>query len=238
MSKNSYIFLNSQDGVGTNYDINFNLNISPVQNNIQNIALVNCSFNNAVYPINNFNRTFVIVEQGPTTLTMTIPTNTYTGTEMATQLQTLLNAATVAPYVYTVSYNSQSKKLTISSTGTFYISSLGTCLDELGMIASGTTLVATKTSDYPVSLAGSKFVDIISSISSTNLSSNGYSNILCRIPLASSFGGLIIWESFDVSAGIHIQGEVSNIQLRLIDDKGRPFMLPQNSYSSFTFRLD
>lgn len=232
MSKNSYIFLNTDNGIGLNYDSNFNLNLSKSDFMANSISLMNVCFNNSVYPFSSFNNTLTILEAA-NTLNLTITPNNYTGNEMAAHLQTLLNAATLAAFVYTVSYNTQSKKLTISSTGTFTITG-GSSLNELGFVIYSSP-VSLYNGNFPVNLAGSKYIDVISSLSTNNISSNKYSNVLARIPLDGSFGSIISWENEE--SYIDLMSDISNITLRLFDESGRPYRLPNNVSVSYTFKL-
>lgn len=234
--KSSYIFLNSDDADGSSYDADFNLNFNTADHTATGISLISCCFNNSVYPFqggNNNNLT--VVENVASTLSITITPNNYSGTELASFLQSALNTASVAPYVYTVSYSNQSKKLTFSSTNTFYISSASTCLNELGCVA-GSSLVSSVVGSYPVNLAGTKYVDIISSLSTNNNSSNNYTNILARIPLDSSFGSVIVWENPQATP-INLYSGVQHINLRVFDEWGREFLLPNNVSIAYTFAL-
>lgn len=237
----SYIFLNTDDSLNPNtpYDSSFNLNSKINDLSSTKMALSTVQFSNTVYPINSFYNTFVCQENNALgTMTLTLAPNNYTGTQIASYLQTVMNAGTTQATVYTVSYNSQSKFLTFSGTNNFKILATSTCLRELGISSRGmSSPQITFICDYPVELSGSRYIDVISNLSSKSVSSNNYTNILVRIPLAVSFGEVVIYQSSAESSFTVFNQDLCAIDLRLIDDRNNQFILPANSPISYTFRM-
>lgn len=223
-------------------DCQFELNFNTA-NDLTNytMSIESVSFPNAVYPINSNSNKIYWKEDGGATITSTLVTNNYTGTEITAQLQTQLNADTGLARTYTVSYDSQSKKITITCDGGVpdtieFETGDNDAYDELGFnvpTSAQTILVA----DYPVRLDGSQYVDVVSSIGNLNYSSNGRTNILARIPILSGFGSVVYYENDSDDLLDLVQNDMTNLEIRLLDDKGYLFDLPANSNVSYVLKL-
>lgn len=223
-------------------DTQFELNFAAA-NDLTNyvLSMESVSFPNAVYPINSNNNKIYWKEDGGGTITSTLTENNYTGSEMATELQTQLNADTGLARTYTVAYDSQSKKLTITVDSGIpdtiqFVNGDNNAYDELGYNAP-TSAATVLTADYPVRLDGTQYVDVVSTIGNLNYSSNGRTNILARVPVLSSFGSVIFYENDSDDLLDLVQYDMANIEVRLLDDKGNLWNLPANSNVSYVLKL-
>lgn len=129
-----------------------------------------------------------------------VPSNNYTGTTLATQLQTLINIAT-NPIVYSVTFDNTTQKFTFTSTENFSIDF--TVADNmhvlLGFSEIITPLAVTVTSDLVAGFTINKYIYICSSL--INGIDNGYipfginsptnKHILFALPITGCFGSLI-----------------------------------------------
>lgn len=206
------------------------------------ISLEFMSFQNLVYPINRYYNTIVVEEDdGSETFTITLPERLYTATELATQLQTLLNAGTLSSYTYTVSYTSNRGKLSISlAAGNFRFTQATTCLYQLGLPATGMTSFQGPSAyefNYPVRLDGTAHVDVISSLPLRNISTDGKSNILTRIYLNVPFGNLVKFQATNPIKYYLNSESLNTINFSLFDDQGNPWLLPENSQVDYMFNL-
>jgi hypothetical protein len=234
----SMLFLNTKHCTNPSIPYNATWYITDVRLNLltkYSISLQTIEFNNAVYPFNAYNNK-IYFDEGAGTLTATITPSSYTGSTLATELTTQLTAIGAT---YTVSYNSVTKKFTISITaGTFkFVSGNNNCYDELGINVNTQTFLATQSSDYPVSLSGTNYVDVISNFSHLNYASSGYGSLLCRVPVNVAFGGIVYYEPSTDDSVEDFGGNLDNLSLSLRDDKGNPFELPSNASVSYTFKV-
>lgn len=217
----------------------FNLNMLLNTYNHTHVQLADASFANLVYPINSSNQTLVVEENGASsTITLTITSQDYTGDEFATELQSILNAGTAEGTTYTVSFDSQTKKITISTDGNdFRITSASTCLFEIGLYTEMSSASTNFTMPYTVRLDGTEYVDIVSNLKVNNINASGRSTTLARVYLDSSYGSLVFWENETNDNLPFFGSDFSAIEMRLIDSKGNLYALPPNAPVSYTLKL-
>lgn len=227
----------------TNYEPEWTLDIGKSLNGHYTIGFDGCVIPNLVYPVNSSNNTFVFAEGGGSNITSTLTAQNYTGTQLASELQTVMNND--GGLVYTVSYDSQTGKLTISpSSSTVQFKTTNTSFTAgfvLGFDTSSDTADASSiTSDYPVRLDGSMYIDIeLFGASTMSISSKNTSTPFVRIPLTSSFGSIITYDNQDISENLMSidANNLSNLRLRIRSDTGSNWLLPDNAYCSFVFNL-
>jgi hypothetical protein len=213
---------------------NFNL-YNLFNGNVDNfiVSVDEFCITNTYYPINdNYNK--IVFNEGAADLTATLTNGGYSGSEIAFELQTQLNA--VGGDTYSVTYSNITKKITISSSGTFKILSSGSANDKLGF-QSYSTLVASYTGDNPVNLLNSLYVDVISSMGNYNSSSSSRNNILCRIHLNQPFGSIVSFNNFTNDYLISNDESIDNIEFRLIDDNNNPYIMAPNSNWSLILKF-
>ena len=239
-----HLFLDTQDKNSgtTNYTPTWRLDTGKSFSGHYSIGLKSCIIPNLVYPINSTNNTLVFAEGGGSNIVSTLTSQNYTGSQLATELQLVLN--TDGSLVYTVVYDAQTGKLTISvssSTVQFKTSNASfTSAYVLGFSTSADTAdAASITSDYAIRLDGSMYIDIEMNCSTRSLSSKNTSSPFVRIPLTSSFGSIVSYENNDIADNLMTidATQMNNLQLRLRDDSGVNWVLPDNAYCSFVFNL-
>lgn len=244
MSSTQLLFLDSDHANhigGTPSDLIFNLNFN-VANDMSGYALAvqSVSIPNMVYPINSKNNKIYWKEDGGATITSTLTENNYSGTQVATELQTQLNADTGIARVYAVSYDTQSKKLTID-TGILpntiqFVSGDNDAYIELGFEGDSSALNQYEGA-YPVYLAGSQYIDIQADITTNNYSSNGKTNILERIPLNFNFGSIITYQNTTDDYIDLNEDSINTLEVRILNDKGNLWELPANAQVSLVCKL-
>jgi len=239
MNKQSrHLYLDTIDSISpsTPYDTSFYLEEPDNYSGYHSIALQSIVFSNSVYPFTSRNNKLIFQEDGINLdIIATITPGVYNSTEFETELKTRLDAA--GSNTYTVSYNSNTLKLSISTNGTsLKIRESSTCLYELGFSESDTLFNSTLTGDYPLRLDGSQYVKIVSSFYTENISSDNQRVMAC-IPLISSVGSLLYYAPEELTFHRLPEDALQNISLRLRDDKNRPFELPSNCSVQYTFIL-
>lgn len=238
----SLLFLSTRDGQ-TNLNYNNFWTISlPRMNHMRGfrLALQNVEFVNAVYPINSNNQNVYFSESGGATKTAVLTPNGYTGAQMATELKTQLESANGTAITYTVTYDSQSKKFTITpSAGTIaFIDGVLNAYEELGFDSSNlAATAASQTSDFPVNLAGSRYVDVITNFAGHNHSVSTTSNVLVRVPLGVAFGEIVFYEPHTDDALFVNATQLNEVHVQLRDEKGYMYELPTNAHLSLTLKV-
>ena len=236
------LFLSTRDSTSTStwfprWNItNFLLNH---QKDDFSLSLDSVSIPNMVYPINQYNATIYFSEDSGATITSVLPYNNYTGTQFAAALATLLNAD--GTFTYTITYDNQSKKLTIGVVG-------GTCTfipgsnqpyQEMGLGSEELNVAFTSlTPLFPINLSGTQYVDIISSAMTHSYSSTHTANVLVRIPMNAPFGNIVFFNNqIPHDVVIHSGHALNSIQLEIRDDKGNAFENPSTAHTSFYFTI-
>ena len=197
------------------------------------LTLVGATFANAVYPVNSNNNVIVFQEDSvAVSFTATLTAGIYTGSSLATELKTALDASVGSANTYTVTFSSATLKLSISTSGTNMKFISGSGLRIIGFEALG--FIVAPVASFPVRLDGTQFVDLVSSIDSSNISTSGR-NILARIPISVSAGSLVVYEN-PLDVGISFEPKnISSIEIRLSDDMGNLWSLPANCPVNYTF---
>lgn len=223
-------------------DIIYNLNFN-TGNNMEGyaISLQSVMLPNLVYPINKNNQNIYFKEDGGATISFALDENNYTGTQIATELQSKLNANTGLGRVYAVSYSTQTRKLTTTETGGLpntiqYVDGSKNAYVELG-INSSKGAATIYTHSYPVDLSGTEYVDLQTDITTSNYSSNGKTNILERVPMSVSFGEIMTYQNTTDDYIRLNEDSISSLEIRLLDDKGNLWDLPGNAQVAFVFKL-
>lgn len=231
-----YIHLNTRDREsGTNQNATFSVRRGSLPEAFR-ATLESIQFPHQMYPFStDRENTFLeVIESGtPKTVVFDVNRN-YTGTSLATELTTAMNAAMTG--TVTVTYDTETKKLTFVSTATFSFSAASTSLNELG--SPSTTVTATShESRFPVDLSGTKYVDVVSTMGGhRNVCTTGPYGVLARMPALASFGEVVLYEPpqrHEVQCMLH--GETLTIQLR--DDRGRLVQLGDNGYVGYSFQI-
>lgn len=160
--------------------------------------------------ITSINNQFSLIEYpGPVSYGETIPSGRYTASTLASELQTILNNTPNKLNTYTVSYDTNSMKFTISATGNFQLdftgsNSIGTALGFGPVLTpEGTSIqstgVAVLQSDNEIFITSSLVSGIDNGIvpwftesTTTNYPDYG---ILASVPINTCWGGVINYQT-------------------------------------------
>ena len=113
--KRGFIFVDSSDRQSGNSG-NFRVSFNPTIRNIQSLRLESATIPYSWYDVVE-NVSFLLVEEsaGGGTFQVTVPTQHYSPSDLATALSTAMTTASLNGYVYNVSYNANSGKYLIAS---------------------------------------------------------------------------------------------------------------------------
>jgi hypothetical protein len=238
-STHFFIFIDSRNKItGTNSNFNLSMNDHNVEPGINvAVSLDECTFYNMQYPINSTNNSIVFQENDTASdITATLTPGNYTGSEIATEIQTQFNS--VGANTYSVSYNENTGKLTIAGL---------TLPDDVKLISineiygfnAGSSFAASIVGDNQVSLAGFEYVDLLlPSLLSNNITTNNNTNgIIKRIPLDLPWGSLITYKQQESDQSVIINKEyLNNLTCRLRNPNATDFDLPDNAYLSIVLK--
>lgn len=234
------VFLNSKEksfGTTSDFEINLNLN-NVIQNNGFQISVSNFTMPLLEYGISSKNNLLVFQENGSATDKLAIiDPGSYDSSSFMTALTLALEAA--GSNTYSVTYNSNSKKITIDASPSTFKLINSSMLDAIGF-EQMTSFSTAASSTNPINISGTTFIDIY-----TNLITNNYTPgnkqqgaLLCRAPVNVSFGGLIEYNDYNSHYFDVLNDEsISNLNIALYDDKGQLLELPDNCYCSLTLVL-
>ena len=230
------IYLNTRDKAAgsTNYDCVWYLESDRLSSmHGFDLRVLTIQLPNAVFPLNKYQDSIKWSEVNGVnpTFTASITHKHYTGTQFAAALQILMNTTSAGNNIYTITYDAQTLGLTISGQFTWkFISTSNDMYQEMGFTTEGMGFLNNQTSNYPINLSGTHYVDVHSNIAAHCVSSSTTGSLLTRIPLTSSFGTLIT-ASPEIDRAIHMNEstmQVFRIQFR--DDKGHPWEIPANQH--------
>lgn len=161
------IFINSKDrisGTSSNFLVNMNISIEYADY----LQLLNVRIPNTFYNVNSYNNQITFIDNLSVTHTITIPNGSYNINNLLTAIQTALNAASAL--VFTLTYNSTTFKLTISTTDNFQLL-FGSGLNQLNYLLGFSSIdlngANSYTSDLCVSLSFNYIVIKIDEIGRT-----------------------------------------------------------------------
>lgn len=172
------------------------------------------------------NRTFTITQSAVTT-SFTIPSGNYSGTSLASTIQTLINTVYSN---FTVAFNSHNNTLTFSHTTTeFTFVSSGSASAILGFTSDVSSSSLTLNSQQSINVVGNTSIIIKSNAIGSNtlypaIQSSLYTNKIIEIPLSGSQNSVLFYEPYkNNSISFYFDGGISlsSIDFRLIDDNGR-----------------
>ena len=211
------------------------------------LSLQNIEFPNTVYPINATNQSITVEEvTGLLSFPVIIPSQNYSAPELKTTLISILNTASASfgnTLTYTVTYDTQTKKFTIGSSGSgfrFVAINLD-AYQELGFDEGGlsfSTAGTTHTGDWPVHLAGTNFIDVVTNFSTFNHSVGTTSSVMVRVPINVPFGNLVFYEPSTDDDMFITSSQLNEVYMQLRDDKGYLWPLPNNAHVSLTLKIE
>ncbi len=229
------------------HDVSFTLPQLSTANLLRyNVTLDSCIFTNVAYPISSDRGNNIVYFQENsdtgTTYEATIISDTYTGTEFATHLSSIMTAASGLGYTYTVSYDSSTKKLTFSEAANsafLIVDGDSTAHREIGwdIVLQTAFVTASTVGAQPLNLAGSLYVDVYSSLSTNNISTSSTGSLLTRIPLTAAFGEIQFHTDFIGVALTLNDDSMAVARFYLRDDRNKAYVLPSHFPVSYTVRL-
>ena len=188
-----------------------------------------------------------------TLTTVSIPAGNYTGTTLATAMQTALQTVDNNFAVTSLGDASSSLQLTVPNTHTFLpfvltpkrqpsdrfsvTERLLLCLGWLEW--TNITVSGVNTAPEPVSLDGTAFVDVEVNCDLQTYHTSGYiSNVLQRVPLLQPYRAINYYETRDLDDGQFLHAsQLSRLRIRLIDSFGDVYLLPPHVNVSIVFKL-
>lgn len=238
----TYIYLNSVDAVDSfnPADSRFAINFFNYGDAKTIVGLEQTIIPLVVPPVSSSNNVLILEEDnGAHTNTITLDQQGFSGNELAIDLKSRMDSVSGAGNTFSVTYNSNTKKLTIISSGTNwrFQPTGSTGLKVVGFTDQNEAYSVTHVSDSVVRLDGSTYYDLYSSFASRNISSNGRTNILARIPITASFGAVQTYEPAQAYTIPISNRDIDQVSLFLVDDEGNRVIFPQNAHISYVFKL-
>lgn len=236
------LYLNSKDAVNSGGVYRWEV-YDPYLNQFNNyeVGLVRCTIPNLVYPINSNNNKIYLQENGGATLTFTVPSKNYTGTQLATQLQSTFNAAPGTLGTYTVTFDTQRQVLVIAVGGGANIqlvSGTNNLYREMGFYTIPSAFNATLTSDYPIQIGGSNYIQVIANFAtSASVASSLIQGVASVIPLTQGFGEIVFFDPQTPNRYVTTEGYLSSIQVYFKDESNNYWIPPPTVYFEMTFQI-
>lgn len=206
------------------------------------VDVINVSLDNGVYPIHEFARFVYVSESGGATIPVSLTENNYTATQLATELQLQLVASLVQ--TYTVTYDTQSQRLTIVSNLPFQFQIVTTntgatfdIYDEIGWDRNSLPATATQVGIGPVKLTGTDNVNIITNLGGQYITTSGKQRMLITIPMNVPFGSTVFFSPPDPIRVMVPSVHINNMAVQLWNDKDQLWELPNNMNYTITLQV-
>lgn len=234
---------NRRDG-GSNEKPLFNISRHPIlfsleENKQYYLALHKVIIPKSYYEIDSNYNTFIVDEEGGSSVSVTIENGNYTIDELISEIESELDSNTTNSNDYTLSYDAIRNKITISFTGTstdITINSIadGSTINQvLGLGIPDTDNVTGDDNSINILAAASyeglfavnevtkPYLEILSNISTDNYYDN--TNILnmgCVVPVDDERNGLIVYDNANDEGGKINKHTINRVELQLIDPYG------------------
>lgn len=237
MSTSFDLNLDSEDSISSNpANVQWFLGLGSALHNktAMAISVESFVFPNLEYSINNKNNLIVFQENNTATdINSTLTPGFYDGPALATELQTQLNAD--GANTYTVTYLDASGKLTVTVTSGTNVKFMN--YSKVTGFLPG-AFAASVAGNYPIRLEGSQNINITTNLSSTTYSSKGIKNIIKQIPLFARPQEILYYQNSNDADNVIVSGgDLNNLEIRLLDDNGFLFELPDNCHWSISLRV-
>lgn len=120
--KEEYLLIDSRDRNQTDYENpnNYQIDLTEEYKDILSVSLISSNIPKSQYLINSSNNKLNFIDSNLVEYEIQIPIGNYTINELTTQIQTSMNA-TASTDVYTVTEDTKTNKITISTTGIFQL---------------------------------------------------------------------------------------------------------------------
>lgn len=200
------------------------------------IIVQSVSIPNAVYPINANNNQIVFTDSGGTSTITMLPQH-YTYSQFQTQLETNLNADATLAQTYTVSYDTQLRKFSISATGNFVIDEGNGLAFLIGYTQHlPTSSTSPHAAEAIARLDGSAYVNVLCPQVIHSYSAKEVSRILAHVPLPQF--GVTSTMTYGAQFPVRLShSALSSLKIQLRDEFNRPWVLPKNSHISISLRI-
>ena len=204
--------------------------------NLRAYKLKNLTIPLTVYNIDSRNNKLLVKEDGNSAVIVTLEPQNYTISQLQTQLKTKLD--TISSKVYTITYDTQLSKISISvNNGTFtFLQTNDNCYYELGIRALNIAY-SNYVSETQIDLSGLKVISIVCPSFSSNYTQSNY-NIIASATVNERLGDIASFtdNSFDY---INIrENSVSSLQFILIDERGRRLTINNDWILTILFQTE
>lgn len=198
--KRTLVLINSKDRIdSTTTPSNFKVRLDRAIHNVSSIQIRSIEIPFSFYPINVNNNTVAWEDNVPNSYSCTLTNKYYTGSDLATELATKMNAEMSG---FTVTYDNNTMKFTFANATQFKFVPDSMSGDVLLGISNTITqsLGTSKVSDRVVNFAGSNYLLIESSNLSggralSQLSGKTRRPVLCKVPVNQDFGLILYMEA-------------------------------------------
>lgn len=235
-SRPENMFLNSSDAIYSNGVYRWSIQDPYLSMfDYYDIGVLSITMPNLVYPINQYNDNIAVLI-GATTYTATVVNGDYDSTTFATAVQTALTAAHANSW--NVTFNSITDKLTITGTSAFsFVATATDMYNEMGIYTIPSTSATSYTSEYPISIQGADWVQIVTNFATRSVSSNLNQGVVMHLKFSVPYGSVQIWDSAIDTQIATTEGYINTVQISFLDPKGNPWIPPPTIYWSITFRV-
>ena len=216
------LYINSENRTSGDPE-NFKLRLNKTISDIHSIHFKACEIPFSYYPVNSSNNLIIFRNNVPSEWHALLTPGNYTGDELATEIQTQMNAQVPG---FTVTYDDKTLKYTwINATTTFEINSISTAIKILGLDTTDPGVASSYTSKNCINITGTNHLYIISSkLTQGNelaYADTTQKNIYARIPIDVNFGEVLRYKTEENDSNVSVYDgmvDISDVDFQLVDE--------------------
>ena len=184
-------------------------------------AIVGGKFDNMVYTVTSSINTLIFIDSTAATRTVTVPVGFYTGATIASALKTTMDTA-ASPQTFTVTLDSSTQKITITSAGNFSITYAGSSIAPVIGLKANKSTTTTATMDTTINLTYSFNSVFIEIAEVTEKGSDLKNNVTWCLfyPMSVGSGSLLVFGSEEVPQIISFSNQVATLTVRVLNQRG------------------
>lgn len=199
----------------------FTINLSRPIFSVKSVEVSEVLLPNVIYNVNSTNNS-ISLDEGKGVRTVSVAVGQYDITALLSALKTALDGDNVLTGIFTCTYNTVTYKVNISSTVAFSISAAlaNSLTDMLGYPLAGTGSALTNIASRVFDISTTRQVYIQSNILTSAELNGKRQNILCKVPLNTSFGAIITYKNESVNRIVlDSSQDISSLDFRLINKR-------------------
>ena len=223
--KQTSVYINSFNRSATSTSSSdFNIRLSRNIKDVEKVIIKSVEIPISYYPVNDNTNVITFTDNVPNTYVATLTNKNYTGDDLATEMQTKMNALLAG---FVITYDEDTLKFTFTnSTNDFEITLTGTSAYRIIGLESDTTIAGAYTSENIVNLSGTNHIflksDFLSRGAELSLNDGSNDGYIFRVVVNEGFGSVLHYrvEAVNEHSFHYSKMLLDTLDFKLYDEEG------------------